>query len=125
MAWSRHGADPTRGINDPRLRLLTTVGFVVAASIAFGIGGGLMKFSEGLHRLWPVTGIALLFLVGALLLAMAVRQEGLTVAYVVGLGCEAAIAVGLGRWVFDERLTPWQSVGLLLIAAGVASVRFG
>ena len=101
------------------------MGFIVAASVAFGLGGALMKFSEGLHRLWPVAGIALLFLVGSLLLAVAVREQGLSVAYVVGLGCEAAIAVGLGRWVFDERLTPWQSVGLVLIAAGVASVRFG
>ena len=101
------------------------MGFIVAASVAFGLGGALMKFSEGLHRLWPVAGIALLFLVGSLLLAVAVREQGLSVAYVVGLGCEAAIAVGLGRWLFDERLTPWQSVGLVLIAAGVASVRFG
>jgi multidrug transporter EmrE-like cation transporter len=101
------------------------MGFIVAASAAFGLGGALMTCSDGLHRLWPVAGIGVLFLVGALLLAMAVREEGLSVAYVVGLGCEAAIAVGLGRWVFDERLTPGQSVGLLLIAAGVASVRFG
>jgi len=84
-----------------------------------------MKCSEGLHRLWPVVGIAVLFALGSLLLAVAVRDDGLSVAYVLGLGCEAAIAVGLGRWLFDEHLTPWQSVGLLLIAAGVASVRFG
>jgi multidrug transporter EmrE-like cation transporter len=101
------------------------VGFIVAASVAFGLGGALMKFSEGLHRLWPVAGIAVLFLVGSLLLAVAVRHEGLSVAYVVGLGMEAAIAVGIGRWVFDERLSPWQAVGLVLIAVGVASVRFG
>jgi multidrug transporter EmrE-like cation transporter len=101
------------------------VGFVIAASVAFGVGGALMKWSEGLHHVWPVLGIGLLFVLGGLLLALAVRDEGLSVAYVVGLGCEAAIAVGLGRWLFDERLTGWQAVGLLLIAAGVASVRFG
>ena len=53
--------------------------FVVAASVASGFGGALMKWSDGLHRFWPVAGIGELFVVG----------------------------------------------GLLLIAAGVASVRFG
>ena len=94
-------------------------------TIGTGITGALMKFSEGLHRVWPIAAIVVLFIVGALLLAIAVRREGLSVAYVVGLGCEAVIAVGLGRWLFDERLTPWQSVGLLFIAVGVAGVRFG
>jgi len=99
--------------------------YIVAASVAFGVGGALMKFSDGLHRLWPVAAIAVLFVVGALLLAVAVRREGLSVAYVVGLGCEAVVAVGLGRWLFDERLTPWQSVGLVFIAVRVAGVRLG
>ena len=101
------------------------MGYIVAASVAFGVGGALMKFSDGLHRLWPVAVIAALFVAGALLLAVAVRREGLSVAYVVGLGCEAVVAVGLGRWLFDERLTPWQSVGLVFIAVGVAGVRLG
>jgi multidrug transporter EmrE-like cation transporter len=99
--------------------------FIVAASVAFGLGGALMKLSEGLHRLWPLVGIGVLFVVGAYLLAVAVRREGLSVAYVLGLGMEAAIATGLGRLLFDERLTALQAVGLLLIAVGVASVRFG
>ena len=101
------------------------MGFVVAASAAFAFGGALMKVSEGLHRPWPAAGIGVLFVIGAFLLAAAVREQGLSVAYVVGLGCEAAIAIGIGRWVFGERLTPAQSIGLVLIAAGVASVRFG
>ena len=52
------------------------MGFVVAASVAFGAGGALMKCSDGLHRLWPVAGIGVLFVVGGLLLAVAVRDEG-------------------------------------------------
>ena len=74
------------------------MGFVIAASVAFALGGALMKWSEGLHHLWPVLGMGLLFVLGGLLLALAVRDEGLSVAYV---------------------------VGLVLIAVGVASVRFG
>jgi multidrug transporter EmrE-like cation transporter len=101
------------------------VGFVVAASFAFGFGGAVMKLSEGLHRLWPTAVVVALFVVGALLLAHAVRTEGLSVAYVVGLGIEAVVAIGLGRYLFDERLTVSQGIGVVLILAGVASVRFG
>jgi multidrug transporter EmrE-like cation transporter len=101
------------------------MGFIVAASVAFGLGGALMKWTDGVHRPWPLVGLGVLFLAGAYLLAIAVRAEGLSVAYVVGLGVEATFAAALGHWVFGERLTPPQLVGLLLIAAGVASVRIG
>jgi multidrug transporter EmrE-like cation transporter len=101
------------------------MGFIVAASVAFGLGGAVMKWTDGVHRPWPLVGLGVLFLTGAYLLSLAVRAEGLSVAYLVGLGVEAAIAAGLGCLVFDERLTPRQAVGLVLIAAGVASVRFG
>jgi multidrug transporter EmrE-like cation transporter len=110
---------------DDRRRLHDTVGFVVAASIAFGLGGVLMKLAAGLHSLWPTIGVAVLFVVGGLLLGHAVRSEGLSVAYIAGLGIEAIVSVGLGRYLFDERLTTPQAIGLVLIAAGVVSVRFG
>ena len=35
------------------------------------------------------------------------------------------MSVGLGRYLYDEQLTPSQIVGALLIVAGVATVRFG
>lgn len=101
------------------------MGFIVAASFAFALGGAVMKATDGLHRLWPLVAIAVLFVTGALLLAVAVRAQGLSVAYLVGLGCEAAIAVGIGCWVFDEPLTRGRTIGLLLIAVGILSVRLG
>jgi multidrug transporter EmrE-like cation transporter len=101
------------------------VGFVVAASVAFGIGGALMKLSITTHSSWPTVGVAVLFVAGGLLLGHAVRAEGLSVAYVAGLGIEAVLSVGIARYVFDERLTGPQAIGLLLIAAGIASIRFG
>jgi len=101
------------------------VGFVVVASLAFAIGGGLMKVAAGSHGVWPIVGAAGLFVVGALLLTRAVRTEGLSVAYVAGLGIEAFVSVAIGRYVFAERLTPPQAIGLVLIAAGIASIRLG
>jgi len=101
------------------------VGYVVAASIAFALGGALMKLAAGAGTLMPTLGVVVLFVAGGLLLGEAVRVQGLSVAYIAGLGIEAALSVGIGRYVFNERLSMPQAVGLLLIAAGIASVRFG
>jgi multidrug transporter EmrE-like cation transporter len=101
------------------------VGFIVGASVAFGVAGALMKLSDGLHRAWPTIGIAALFVVGGLLLGRAVSTQGLSVAYMAGLGIEAVLSVAIGRYAFGERVTGPQALGLLLIVAGIASLRFG
>lgn len=84
-----------------------------------------MKSADGFSRLWPSLAVAVAFIVGAVLLTVAVRAEGLTTAYTVGLGLEALISVALGRWVFGEHMTMLQAVGVVLIIGGVASVRIG
>jgi|HigsolmetaAR201D_1030396.scaffolds.fasta_scaffold31401_2 multidrug transporter EmrE-like cation transporter len=99
------------------------MGLILAASIAFGVGGAVMKWTDGAHRVWALVVLGLLFLAGAYLLAAAVRTEGLSAAYLIGLGFEAAVAAGLGWWWFDERFGAPQVIGLVLIAAGVASMR--
>jgi multidrug transporter EmrE-like cation transporter len=98
---------------------------VIAASVAFGVGGAFMKSSDGFSRVVPSTCVIVLFVVGAVLLTRAVQAQGLSAAYILGLGIEVLVSVGLGRYLFDERLTPYQLVGALLILAGVATVRFG
>ena len=114
-----------RGYLAPRTALFDAVGYVVAASIAFAVGGALMKLAAGAATVLPTLGVAVLFVAGGLLLGEAVRVQGLSVAYIAGLGIEAVMSVGIGRYVFNERLSGPQAVGLLLIAAGIASVRFG
>ena len=98
---------------------------VIAASVAFGVGGAFMKASDGFTRPWPSSAITILFLLGAVLLSHAVRTEGLSMAYTAGLGIEALVSVGLGRYVLGERLSIAQLAGIGLILAGVASVRAG
>lgn len=98
--------------------------FVVVASLAFGVGGAFMKASNGFTRLWPSVTVAALFVVGSVMLARAIRDDGLSTAYIVGLGVEALVAIGLGLALFGEQLTVPRAAGLLLITAGVAVVRF-
>jgi small multidrug resistance pump len=101
------------------------VGFLVGASLAFAVGGALMTWSDGFRRLWPSLGVVVLFVLGAFLLAQVVRTTGLSTAYALGLGLEAIVSVGIGMYVFGERMTPVKAVGVVLILAGVASVRLG
>ena len=82
-----------------------------------------MKASNGFTRLWPSIAVAALFLAGSVMLARAVRGQGLSTAYVLGLGMEAVVSIGLGMWLFGERVTPGQIAGIVLITAGVAIVR--
>jgi multidrug transporter EmrE-like cation transporter len=98
---------------------------VILASLAFALGGACMKLSDGFSRPWPSAAVAVLFLVGAVLLGMAIGSEGLSTAYTIGLGIEAAVSIALGRWMFGEHLTGPQLLGVLLILAGVVSVRVG
>lgn len=97
---------------------------VVVASLAFGVGGAFMKASDGFTRLWPSASVAALFIVGSVMLARAIRNDGLSTAYVVGLGIEAVVAIGLGLLLFGEHLTVPRVAGLALITVGVAVVRF-
>ena len=80
-----------------------------------------MKLAAGATTVLLTVGVAVLFVAGGLLLGEAVRVQGLSVAYIAGLGIEAVMSVGIGRYVFNERLSTPQAVGLLLIAAGIAS----
>jgi multidrug transporter EmrE-like cation transporter len=101
------------------------VAAVILASLAFAIGGAFMKVSDGFTRPWPSAAVAVLFLAGAILLGFAIGSEGLSTAYTIGLGIEAVVSIGLGCWIFGERLTTSQLFGVLLILAGVVSVRVG
>ena len=101
------------------------LGTVAAASFAFAIGGALMKASHGFSRLGPSLAVAVLVVAGAALLARAVQADQLTTTYIVGLGVESILSAILGLVLFGERLTTGGACGLLLIGAGVATVRLG
>jgi len=99
--------------------------WILTASGAFGLGGAFMKSSSGFERTLPSIAALLCFLIGAVLLTMAVRAEGLSTAYTIGLGIEAVISVFIGRWLYHETLAVPQMLGVVMILGGVAAVRVG
>jgi multidrug transporter EmrE-like cation transporter len=91
---------------------------VIVASCLFASGGALMKVSDGFTRVWPSAGVVLLFGLGVVLVARALRTEGLTTVWIVGLGVEAAASVVLGLWLFSEQFSNFQIAGIVLILGG-------
>ena len=53
------------------------------------------------------------------------NRGGLSTTYVVGLGIEALISVGIGLALFGERLTASQSAGVVIILLGLATLKHG
>jgi len=94
---------------------------VIAASCAFSVGGALMKASDGFNRFAPSVLVGALFVVGSALMARAVTDDQLSTAFVMGLGVEAVVSVGLGAALLGERmhLSQWSGVALIVIGVGI------
>src|SRR5215469_1336104 len=73
---------------------------LVAASIAYTLGGVCMKYSEGLTKVRPTALLFLLFVGGAALQALAMKNSEMAVTYIFVLGLESILAFVLGVVVF-------------------------
>jgi quaternary ammonium compound-resistance protein SugE len=93
------------------------------ASVCFAAGGVFMKWSEGATRPWPSAAFFGLFLAGAALQAIAMRETGLGVAYIFVLGLEALLAFVFSAFLFQERWPASRVVAVVLIVAGIALLR--
>lgn len=96
---------------------------LLLASAAFAVGGLFMKWSDGLTRVGPTITVAVLFLLGAALQALAMRTADLGVAYIFVLGAEAVVAFGLSVLVLGETLNASRITAVLLILGGILLLR--
>ena len=98
---------------------------IIFGSVAFSIGAAFMGVTDGFTRLWPSIVVAACFVAGAGFLARAVHTGGLSTTYVIGLGIEALLTVGIGLAVLGERLTAAQTVGVGIILVGLVTLKHG
>lgn len=98
---------------------------IIIGSLAFSIGGAFMRQSDGFTRLWPSVVIAACFVTGAAFLARAVNRGGLSTTFVIGLGIEAVISVGIGLALLGEHLTAPQMAGIAIILVGLVTLKQG
>ncbi len=96
---------------------------LLLASIAYAVGGLFMKLSAGLSRPWPTVAFTLLFLCGAMLQSLGMRNADMGVSYVFVLGVEALVAVGLSAAYLHESFSPSRIAAVMLVVAGVVWLR--
>ncbi|HEY1911368.1 MAG TPA: SMR family transporter [Vicinamibacterales bacterium] len=96
---------------------------VVLAALAFSVGGYCMKLSAGLTRPLPSVLLFALFGLGAALQTLAMRDEPMSVTYIVVLGLEAVTAYALGAIFLNEHSSITKMSGVALVVAGIILLR--
>ena len=99
---------------------------MVAAALAFTIGGVFMKLSQGLSQPLPTLAMLGLFALGAALLTLSIDVRGeLGPAYLVVLGLEAVLAFAFGAMLFGEHANGARMLGLALLVVGMILIEGG
>ncbi|SCE96478.1 DMT family transporter [Micromonospora mirobrigensis] len=88
-------------------------------------GTSLLKATEGFTRLWPTLGMLASYAVAFGLLALAVRDIPVGVAYAVWSGLGTAAIVAIGAVFLGEPLSVTKVVGVALVIAGVVVLNLG
>jgi multidrug transporter EmrE-like cation transporter len=92
---------------------------LITAAICFTVGGLCMKSSVGLTRMLPSLLMSVLFLTGAALQALAMRNADMSAVYVSVLGLESLLAFAVGVFALGEAVSAVRLCAIALIAAGV------
>ncbi|MGX4654895.1 DMT family transporter [Micromonospora sp. SCSIO 07396] len=100
------------------LFLLIAIGAEVA-------GTSLLKATQGFTRLWPTVGLAVAYLLAFGMLALAVRDIPVGVAYAMWSGLGTAAIVAVGAAFLGEPLSLTKVIGVGLIIGGVIVLNLG
>ncbi|QSQ11649.1 DMT family transporter [Myxococcus landrumensis] len=99
--------------------------FLLAAIASEVVGTSLLKSTQGFTRLWPTVGCLTAYAVAFALLAQAVKQVPVGVAYAMWSGLGTAAIVTIGVVFFSEPLSPVKLLGVGLIIGGVILLNLG
>ncbi|MFE9201755.1 DMT family transporter [Micromonospora sp. NPDC007230] len=93
--------------------------FLLAAITAEVIGTSLLKATDGFTRLWPTLGLAVGYVSSFGLLALAVKEIPVGVAYAIWSGLGTAAIMAIGATFLGEPLSVAKVAGAGLVIAGV------
>lgn len=99
--------------------------FLVLAIAAEVAGTSLLKATEGFTRLWPTVGTLSAYAVAFALLAQAVKEIPVGVAYALWSGLGTAAIVAVGAVFLHEPLSAVKVSGIGLVVAGVVVLNLG
>ena len=83
----------------------------------------MMKYSEGFTRFWPSAVTVAASIASVAVLALALKQLPLGIAYAVWTGMGIVGTAVLGAWLFKEMLSPVQIACVVMILAGIVGLR--
>jgi quaternary ammonium compound-resistance protein SugE len=83
-----------------------------------------LKYSDGFTRLWPSLGTVIGATASFWLLSLAMKDLPVGTAYAVWVGIGAVGTAILAVMLFGEPVSPLRVVGILLIVAGIAALKF-
>ncbi|MFY1620247.1 DMT family transporter [Micromonospora sp. WMMD736] len=92
------------------------------AILAEVVATSLIKSTAGFTRLWPTVGCLVGYALAFLLLAQAVKEIPVGVAYALWSGLGTAAIVAIGAVFLGESVGPVKLTGIALIIAGVVIV---
>ncbi len=93
--------------------------FLLAAITAEVIGTSLLKSTHGFTRLWPTLALAVAYVSSFGLLALAVKEIPVGVAYAIWSGLGTAAIMAIGAAFLGEPLSVAKVMGAALVIAGV------
>lgn len=96
---------------------------VIAGLMETGWALGL-KYSEGFTRLWPSVATIVLALGSFYLLSVAMKTLPVGTAYAVWVGIGAVGTAIAAVFLFQEPVNAMRVLGVLLILAGIAALKF-
>lgn len=83
-----------------------------------------LKYSEGFSRLWPSVATIVLALGSFYLLSVAMKSLPVGTAYAVWVGIGAVGTAIAAVFLFQEPVNAMRVIGVLLIIAGIAALKF-
>jgi quaternary ammonium compound-resistance protein SugE len=95
---------------------------IVAGLFETGWAVGL-KYTEGFTKLWPSVGTAVSMAISVFLLSIALKEIPVGTGYAVWTGIGAAGTAILGMILFDEPREIGRILSILLIIAGIISLK--
>jgi quaternary ammonium compound-resistance protein SugE len=96
---------------------------LIAAVLEIGWAIGL-KYTEGFTKLWPTVWTVAAMVASMILLALAVRTIPVGTGYAIWTGIGAVGTAVLGIWLFQEPVTFWRVLFLLMIVGGIVGLKF-
>lgn len=99
--------------------------FLLGAIASEVVATSLLKSTEGFTRLWPTVGCLTGYAVAFALLAQAVKQVPVGVAYAMWSGLGTAAIVAIGVLFLGEKVTLLQVLGVVMVIVGVIVLNLG